>query len=132
MVDAPSIAVDVRNLTPREIIQGRWVIESASIDGHILDKAPGISLVFLGDKLTMSDQTGHTETWYFKLESPSAGPGIMVLKSEIFVQQGLAQTPLEWAYEVSEKTLKIAYATSGARPTELSDKGYVFQTLKRL
>lgn len=130
--DAPSLAVDIRNLTQHEIIQGRWVIESATIDGHNLDKAPGISLVFSGDKLTMKDQGGHTETWFFKLEPPSGGSGMIILKSEFFVQQGMAQTPLLWAYELSEKTLKIVYSTSGERPTEISDKGYVLQVLKRL
>ena len=110
------IAGDAPKSTDQASIQGVWLAQSESQNGH--KKNVTYQYVFRGDKLTFRDENGKETKYSFKLETVNGLKLIVIEPEETLVNS----TPVGVAYELDGDSLKIVVAPSGSRPTEISDK----------
>lgn len=110
------IAGDVPESSDHANIQGVWLAQSESQNGH--KRNVTYQYVFRGDKLTFKDETGKEMKYSFKLDTASNLKLITVRPEETLTNS----TPVSIAYELDGDSLKIVVAPAGSRPTEISDK----------
>jgi len=110
------IAGDTPISTDQANIQGTWLAESESQNGH--KKNVTYQYVFRGENFTFRDETGKEVKYSFKLENVS-GLKLIVIQPE---EAPTNSTPVSIAYELNGDSLKIVVAPAGSRPTEISDK----------
>lgn len=112
----PCIAGDAPNSSDQENIQGVWLAQSESQNGH--KRNVTYQYVFRGDKLTFTDETGKEMKYSFKLDIASNLKLITIRPEDTLTHS----TPVSVAYELDGDSLKIVVAPAGSRPTEISDK----------
>jgi uncharacterized protein (TIGR03067 family) len=110
------IAADATKSTDQARIQGVWLAQSESQNGH--KRKVAYEYVFRGDKLTFKDDDGKEMKYSFKLDTAS-NLKLLIIQSEEALTNS---TPVSVAYELDGDSLKIVVAASGSRPTEISDK----------
>ena len=110
------IAADAPKSTDQASIQGVWLAQSESQNGH--KKNVTYQYVFRGDKFTFKDESGKEMKYSFKLDTASNLKLIIIRPEETLTNS----TPVSIAYELDGNSLKIVVAPPGSRPTEISDK----------
>ena|SRR5690348_14100705 len=110
------IAADAPKSTDQASIQGVWLAQSESQNGH--KKNVTYQYVFRGDKVTFKDESGKEMKYSFKLDTASNLKLIIIRPEETLTNS----TPVSIAYELDGNSLKIVVAPPGSRPTEISDK----------
>ena len=110
------IAGDSPKSSDHESIQGVWLAQSESQNGH--KRNVTYQYVFRGDKLTFKDETGKEMKYSFKLDTASNLKLITIRPEETLTNS----TPVSVAYELDGDSLKIVVAPAGSHPTEISDK----------
>lgn len=110
------IAEDAPKSSDQARIQGVWLAQSESLNGHT--RKVTYQYVFKGDKLTFKDETGKEMKYSFMLETASNLKLITIRPAAALTNS----TPVSVAYELDGDSLKIVVAPPGSRPTEISDK----------
>ena len=110
------IAADATKSTDQARIQGVWLAQSESQNGH--KRKVAYEYVFRGDKLTFKDDDGKEMKYSFKLDT-TGNPKLITIQP---VDSLTNSTPVSVAYELDGDSLKIVVAPEGLRPTEISDK----------
>ena len=113
---AAGIAGDAPKSSDQENIQGVWLAQSESQNGH--EKNVTYEYVFRGDKVTFKDETGKEMKYSFKLETASNLKLITIRPEEAPADA----TPVSVAYVLDGDSLTIVIAPAGSRPTEISDR----------
>lgn len=111
-----SIAGDAPKSSDQANIQGVWLAQSESQNGH--KRNVTYQYVFRGDKVTFTDETGKEMKYSFKLETAGNLKLITIRPEETLT----SSTPVSVAYELEGDSLTIVVAPAGSRPTEISDK----------
>lgn len=111
-----SIAADAPKSTDQANIQGVWLAETESQNGH--KKNVTYQYVFEGDKITFRDETGKEIKYLFKLDTAGKLKLLVLQPADSLTNS----TPVSVAYELEGDSLKIVVAAPGSRPTEISDK----------
>ena len=116
---------DDANKADQSKIQGKWVVTSATANGHSLDMKG--SYTFTGPKLVIEAEEGKME-FSFKLDD-STKPKRLIAKPKEEPKDA-EMCPL--AYDFSGELLLIAVGNPGKPPKDISDKNdQTLLTLKR-
>jgi uncharacterized protein (TIGR03067 family) len=110
------IAADAPKSTDQASIQGVWLVQTESQNGH--KKNVTYQYFFRGDKLTFKDESGKEMKYSFKLGTASNLKFFIIEPEERLTNS----TAVSVAYELDGDSLKIVVASPGSRPTEISDK----------
>src|SRR4051794_12784389 len=110
------IAADASKSTDQARIQGVWLAQTESQNGH--KKNVVYQYVFRGDKLIFKDESGKEVKYSFKLDTAN-NLKLLIIQSE---EKLTNSAPVSVAYELDGDSLKIVVAASGSRPIEISDK----------
>src|ERR1043166_9084095 len=101
------VAGDAPKSTDQANIQGVWLAQSESQNGH--KRNVTYQYVFRGDRVTFRDETGKEMKYSFKLDTVN-DLKLLVIQPEEPVTNS---TPVSVAYELNGDSLKIVVAAPG-------------------
>lgn len=110
------IAAEAPKYTDQASIQGIWLAQTESLNGH--KKNVAYEYIFRGDKFTFKDESGKEVKYSFKLDTAGNLKLLVLRPAESLTNS----TPVSIAYELAGDSLTIVIAPRGSRPTEISDK----------